>query len=151
MELNIEKAKAELKGVTLRSENNGDEKVLAVDIKVMALVPAKDVSSLFMDAPDLLNALWDAGGNVLAASFEHLYRVPIENIELIIDDLKPFIGGKVKKNIKMIPRNGKKLEMLMTAQLSDVLDIRPLAKRLNEEVVITIKERQQTLGLSDAA
>lgn len=151
LEITINNAEAELKNVNLRTENNGDERVLAVDLKVLASIPAKDVAPLFSDAPDLLDTLYDEGGNVLATCFEHIYRVPIENIELAIDDLKPFVGGKVKKGMKLIPRNGKRFEVMLTAQLSDVGDVRPLAKRLHEEVKITIIERQQSLGLDEAA
>jgi len=151
VEITIKKAKAQLKNVNLRTENNGDEKVLAVDLKIEADIAAKDAAPLFSDAPDLLDAVWDEGGNALSSCFEYLYRVPIENIELCIDDLKPFKGGKVKKNMKLLPRDGKRFTVILSAQLSDVTDVRPLAKRLHEEVVITIIERQQTLGLSAVA
>lgn len=151
LEIKIKKANAELKNVNLRTENNGDERVLAVDLKVIANLAAKDCAPLFADSPDLLDTLWDEGGNVLASCFEYTYRVPIENIELQIDDLKPFVGGKVKKNMKLIPRDGKRFQATLTAQLSDVGDVRPLAKRLHEEVSINIIERQQTLDLSEAA
>lgn len=151
MELKITKAESELKNVNLRTENNGDEKVLAVDLKIKANVPAKELAPLFSDAPDFLNSLFDKGGTVIATNFQHIYRVPIENIELTIDELKPFKGGKVKKNITMIPRNGKRFEVVMTAQLADVTDVRALANRLHEEVKITIIERQQSLGLQSVA
>ncbi len=151
MEITINNAHAELKNVNLRTENNGDERILAVDLKVEALIPAKDVAPLFADSPDLLDTLYDEGGSVLATCFEHIYRVPIENIEFSIDDLKPFVGGKVKKGMKLIPRNGKQFAVTLTVQLSDVSDVRPLAKRLHEEVQITIIERQQSLGLDEAA
>lgn len=151
MEVTIKKSRAELKNVNLRTENNGDERVLAVDLKLIANVPASAVSPLFSDSPDLLDAMYDEGGNVLASCCHITYPVPIENIELSVDDLKPFVGGKVKKNMKLIPRDGKRFEITLTAQLSDVTDVRSLAKRLHEEVDITIIERQQTLDLSEAA
>lgn len=151
MELQINKCEAELKNVNLRTENNGDEKVLAVDLKIKASVPAKELAPLFADAPSLLESLFDKGGNVLASNFQHVYRVPIENIELTIDDLKSFKGGKVKKNIMMIPRNGKRFEVLLTAQLTDVTDVRALAGRLHEEVKVSIIERQQSLNLQSVA
>lgn len=151
MEITIKKSQGELKNVNLRTENNGDERVLAVDLKIVASVPAEDVVPLFSDSPDLLDALFDEGGNVLLSDFEYLYRVPIENIELTIDDLKSYKGGKVKKGMKLIPRDGKRFEVTLTAQLSDVTDVRPLAKRLHDECDVTIIERQQTLGLSEAA
>lgn len=152
MEVEIKKAEAELKNVNLRTENNGDERVLAVDLKIIASIDAKAAAPLFADTPLLLDSLYDEGGNVLASCFEFIYRVPIENVEIAIDDLKPFVGCKVKKNMKFIPRNGKRFEVTLTAQMTEVGDIRPLAKRLHEEVRITISERQQTLpGLSEAA
>ena len=148
MELGIKKAEAELKNVNLRTENNGDERVLAVDLKLVASVPAKELAPLFEDSPESLDAMFDHGGNVLNPLFELRYRVSIENIELVIDDLKAFKGGRVKKGMLMVPRNGRRFELKLTVQLSDIPDIRPLAKRLNEEVKITIIERQQSLGLS---
>ena len=54
MELTIAKADAELKNVNLRTEHNGDERVLAVDLKIKANVQAKEVAPLFQDTPDLL-------------------------------------------------------------------------------------------------
>ena len=72
-------------------------------------------------------------------------------LSLPLDDLQPFKGGRVKKNILLIPRNGKRFETTLTVQLSDVTDVRSLAKRLHEEVHITIIERQQELGLGEAA
>ena len=151
MELNIKTAQAEVKNVNLRTENNGDERILATDIKILANVSVADITPLFQDTPNLLATLYDKGGNVLNPVVEFLYRVPIENIELTIDDLKPFKGGRVKKNVKMIPRNGSRFEVTMTVQLTDVGDVRTLAKRLHEEVKISIIERQQSLGLQDAA
>jgi len=151
MELNIKNAQAEVKNVNLRTENNGDERILATDIKILANVAVADIAPLFQDTPNLLATLFDKGGNVLNPVVEFLYRVPIENIELTIDDLKPFKGGRVKKNVKMIPRNGSRFEVTMTVQLTDVGDVRTLAKRLHEEVKISIIERQQSLGLQDAA
>lgn len=151
MEITINKAKGTLKNVNLRTENNGDEKVLAVDLKLSVSIAAKDAAPLFADAPNLLDTLFDEGGNALTSCFQHVYRVPIENIEFTLDDLKAYKGGKVKKNMTLIPRDGKRFEVLLTAQLSDVGDIRPLGKRLHEEVTVTIIERQQTLGLSAVA
>lgn len=151
MQLKIAKAEATLKNVNLRTENNGDERVLAIDLKINAHVTAKEISPLFSDTPDLLDTIFDKGGNVLNPVVEFKYRVAIENIELQIDDLKPFKGGRVKKNMKMVPRNGKRFEITLTAQLTDVGDIRAVIKRLHEEVRITIIERQQTLGLSAVA
>ena len=151
MELNIAKAQAEMKNVNLRTENNGDERVLAVDLKIIANVSATEVAPLFQDTPDLLGTLYDAGGNVLNPVLEFVYRVPIENIELTIDELKSFVGGRVKKNMKMVPRNGSRFEITLTAQLAGVTDVRSLASRLHEEVKITIIERQQSLGLQSVA
>lgn len=151
MELNIKKAQAELKNVNLRTENNGDERVLAVDLKINVNVSAKEIAPLFQDTPKLLDTLFDKGGNVLNPVVEFKYRVPIENIELAIDGLKSYKGGKVKKNMMMIPRNGRRFELILTAQLSDVTDIRPLVKRLHEEIRLQITERQQSLELSAVA
>lgn len=151
MELNIKKAQSEVKNVNLRTENNGDERVLAVDIKINANVATKDLAPLFQDTPQLLGTLFDKGGNVVNPVVEFVYRVPIENIELVIDDLKPFKGGRVKKNMRLIPRNGNRFEVTMTVQLSDVSDIRALVKRLHEEIKLSIIERQQTLGLQSVA
>ena len=151
MDITIKKAEASLKNVNLRTENNGDEKVLAVDLKIIANLALSDVAPLFADAPDLLGTIFDEGGNVLASEFMLTYRVPIENVELSIDDLKPFIGGKIKKGIQITPRNGRRFNVLLTAQISDCVDVRPLAKRLHEEVKITIIERQQSLELSAVA
>lgn len=147
MDLKIRKADAELKNVNLRTENNGDERVLAVDLKLVAFISAKEAAPLFEDAPAQLDSMFDKGGNVLNPLFELKYRVPIENVDLVIDDLKTFKGGRVKKGMTMVPRNGKRFEIKLTVQLSDVPDIRPLAKRLNEEVRLTIVERQQKLKL----
>lgn len=151
MELEIRKAFAELKNVNLRTENNGDERVLAMDLKIVANVEAKDVAPLFSDTPDLLDTIYDKAGNVLNPVVEFKYRVPIENIELTIDDLKPFKGGRVKKNMTLVPRNGRRFEITLTAQLTDVGDIRAIAKRLHEEVKLSIIERQQSLGLKSVA
>ena len=151
MEITISNATAELKNVNLRTESNGDERVLACDLKVIASCKAKEMAPLFADSPDLLDTLYDEAGNVLASCFEFIYRVPVENVELQMDDLKPFKGGKVKKNMKLLPRDGKRFQVSMTIQLSDIGDVRPLSKRLNDEVKITIIERQQTLDLEQAA
>lgn len=151
MELKIENAQAELKNVNLRTENNGDERVLAVDLKVNANVAAPDMAPLFEDTPDLLNTIFDKGGNVLNPVVEFIYRVPIENVEVALDDLKPFKGGRLKKNMKLIPRNGQRFEITATLQITDVGDVRALAKRLHEEVTISIIERQQSLGLQSVA
>ena len=150
MQLKISKAEAELKNVNLRTENNGDERVLACDLKIKASVPAKEVAPLFSDTPKLIGTLFDAGGNVLNPVFELKYRMPIENIELHLDD-KKYKGGKVKKNMKLIPRNGKRFEVMFTVQLTEVGDVRPFAARLHEEVKITIIERQQSLDLPAVA
>ena len=151
MELNIKNAQAEIKNLNLRTENNGDERILATDIKIVANVSVKEIAPLFVDTPELLNTLFDKGGNVLNPVVEFIYRVPIENIEITIDDLKVFKGGRVKKNMKMVPRNGSRFEITMSVQLTDVGDIRTLAKRLHEEVKVTIIERQQSLGLQSVA
>ncbi|TFG81354.1 MAG: hypothetical protein E4G74_04280 [Erysipelotrichales bacterium] len=151
MELKISKAQAQVKNVNLRTENNGDERVLAVDVKVVANVSAVEIAPLFQDTPQLLESLFDKGGNILNPLVEFVYRVPVENIELTIDDLKPFKGGRVKKNTRMIPRNGSRFEVTMSLQLNDVGDIRTLVKRLHEEVTISITERQQSLGLQSVA
>ena len=82
MELEIKNAQGELKNVNLRTENNGDERVLAVDLKIMANISSKDVSPLFSDTPEMLATLFDKGGNVLNPVVEFVYRVPVENIEL---------------------------------------------------------------------
>lgn len=151
MELKIANAQGEMKNVNLRTENNGDERILAVDLKLNASVAANELAPLFQDTPDLVATLFDKGGNVLNPVVEFVYRVPIENIELTVDDLKPFKGGRVKKNMKLIPRNGSRFEVTMTLQLTDVGDVRTLAKRLHEEVKISITERQQSLGLQSVA
>ena len=152
MELKIEKAEAELKNVNLRTENNGEERVLAVDLKVHASVAAKHVAPLFADTPDFLDTLFDKAGNSLNPVVELTYRVPVENVEVKLDDLAAFKGGRLKKNMKLIPRNGERFDVTLTLQLSDVKDVRPLAKRLHEEVKITIIERQHSLpGISKAA
>lgn len=151
MEVRIINAQAELKNVNLRTENNGDEKVLAVDVKINANIDAKELAPLFSDTPGLMGTLFDKGGNVLNPVVEFLYRIPVENIELVIDDLRPFVGGRIKKNMKLIPRNGSRFEVIMTIQLTDVGDIRALVKRLHEEVKVSITERQQKLGLQSVA
>ena len=151
MELEIKKANGELKGLTLRKENNGEDRVLAVDLKIVANIRADDLKPLFIDTPELLDTLFDSGGNVLNPVIEFVYRVSIENIECALDDVGAFKGGRVKKNMKMVPRNGSIFETIMTLQLSDVGDIRMLVRRLHEPVKITIVERQQSLGLQSVA
>jgi len=64
MELKIAKADAELKNVNLRTENNGDERVLAVDLKIKASITAKEAAPLFADTPDLIKTLFDKGACV---------------------------------------------------------------------------------------
>ena len=151
VELTIKNAQGELKNVNLRTENNGDERVLAVDLKILANISSEDVAPLFSDTPDMRATLFDKGGNVLNPVVEFVYRVPVENIELQLDDLKPYVGGRVKKNMKLIPRNGNRFEVTLTAQITDIGDVRTLVKRLHEEVKITIIERQQSLGLQSVA
>ncbi len=151
MELKINKAQAELKNVNLRTENNGDERILAVDLKINANIAVDDTKALFEDTPELLSTLFDKGGNVLNPVVEFIYRVPVENIEMTIDDIRPFKGGRIKKNMKLIPRNGRRFEVIMTVQVTDVGDVRALVKRLHEEIKITIVERQQSLGLQSVA
>lgn len=151
MELKIKNAQGEIKNVNLRTENNGDERVLAVDVKLVAMVAAKHLAPLFQDSPQTLDSLYDEGGNVLNPLLEMMYRVPIENVEIQIDDLNPYKGARVKKNVKIIPRNARQLEVTMTLQLADVGDVRSLAKRLHEEVKLSIIERQQSLGLQSVA
>lgn len=150
MQLKIAKADAELKNVNLRTENNGDERILACDLKVKANIRASEAAPLFADTPELIGTLFDKAGNVLNPVFQLSYRMPIENIECILDD-KKYTGGKVKKNMKLIPRNGKRFECMFTVQLSGVGDVRPFAARLHEEIKITIIERQQALDLGAAA
>jgi hypothetical protein len=150
MELKISKAQGELKNVNLRTEFNGDERVLSVDLKVKANISATEAAPLFQDTPGLIATLFDEGGTVLNPVIQFLYRVQIENIELKIDK-QIFKGGKIKKNIALIPRNGHRFEMMFTAQLGDVGDVRPLADMLNEEVIIHIIERQAKLDLEAAA
>lgn len=147
MELKIKKAQAELRNVNLRTENNGDERVLAIDLKIKANCSAKEVAPLFQDTPDLLNTLFEEGGNVLNPVIEFAYRVPIENVEVQIDDLKSYKGCRVKKNMLLIPRNGKRFELTFTVQMHDVADVRSLAKRLHEEIKVSITELQQSLSL----
>jgi hypothetical protein len=151
VELQIANADAELKNVNLRTENNGNERILAIDLKINANVTAKEVAPLFADTPNMLDTLYDEGGNVLNPVVQFHYRVPIENVELVVNDLKPFKGGKVKKNMQMIPRNGKRMEIIFTVQITDVPDVRALAKLLHEEVKISIIERQQSLKLTAVA
>ena len=52
--------------------------------------------------------------------------------------------------MKLIPRNGKRFEVLLTIQLTDVKDVRAFAARLHEEVKVSIIERQQSLDLKAA-
>jgi hypothetical protein len=151
MELTINKAVAQLKNVNLRTENNGDERVLACDLKIVADVDADDVRPLFLDTPDFLDTLWDEKNQVLNHEIELRLRLPIENVELQLDDLVAHKGGKVKKGTLLVPRNGKRFTMTATLQLSDIADVRPLAKRLHEEVKVTIIERQQVLPVSSVA
>lgn len=150
MQFKITKADAELKNVNLRTENNGDERVLAVDLKIKAFISAKEAGPLLQDTPGLIKTLFDKGGTVLNPVVEIRIRVPIENIELRLDN-KIYKAGRIKKNFKLIPRSGSRFETLLTIQLSDVGDIRPFASRLHEECKITIIERQQSLDLSTAA
>jgi len=149
MQLKISKADAELKNVNLRTENNGDERVLACDLKIKANISATEAKPLFSDTPSLIATLFDKGGNVLNPVFEFKYRMPIENVETQLDD-KKYKGGKIKKNMKLIPRNGKRFEVLLTIQLTDVKDVRAFAARLHEEVKVSIIERQQSLDLKAA-
>lgn len=151
MELKIRKAHAELKNVNLRTENNGDERVLACDIKLKLDATAKEIAPLFADVPALLDTLYDEGGNVLSPEFQFVYRVPIENITLAIDKMKEWKGGKVKKNAILLPRNGRRMEVTLTIQFSGVGDIRPMASRLHGEISVTIIEQQESLALKDAA
>lgn len=150
MELKINKAEAELKNVNIRTENNGDERVLAIDLKIKASITKDEAKPLFQDTPKMIGTLFDSAGNVLNPIFQLNYRMPIENIELQLDDRK-YKGGKIKKNMKLIPRNGSRFEIMFTAQLTDVKDIRPFAARLHEEVKLTIIERQQSLNLQSVA
>jgi hypothetical protein len=150
MNLKIAKAEAELKNVNIRTENNGDERVLACDLKIKANISATEAKPLFQDTPKLIGTLFDSAGNVLNPVFEMKYRMPIENIELALDDRK-YKGGKIKKNMRLIPRNGSRFEVMLTVQLTDVKDIRPMAARLHEEVKVTIIERQQSLNLTQVA
>lgn len=149
MQFKISKADAELKNVNLRTENNGDERVLACDLKIKANISATEAKPLFSDTPNLIATLFDKGGNVLNPVFEFKYRMPIENVETQLDD-KKYKGGKIKKNMKLIPRNGKRFEILLTIQLTDVKDVRAFAARLHEEVKVSIIERQQSLDLKAA-
>jgi len=149
MQFKISKADAELKNVNLRTENNGDERVLACDLKIKANISATEAKPLFADTPKLISTLFDSGGNVLNPVFEFKYRMPIENVETQLDD-KKYKGGKIKKNMKLIPRNGKRFEILLTIQLTDVKDVRAFAARLHEEVKVSIIERQQSLDLKAA-
>lgn len=148
MQFKISKAHGEIKNVNLRTENNGDERVLAVDVKMVTDCEAKEIAPLFSDTPDLLGTLFDEAGQVMNPIVEFSYRVPIENIEVQIDKLNPYKGGKIKKNMRLIPRNGKRFEVTMTIQLSDVMDVRALANRLHEEVSVNIIERQQSMKLT---
>jgi len=150
MELKINKAEAELKNVNIRTENNGDERVLACDLKIKASITADEAKPLFQDTPGMVKTLFDSAGNVLNPVFQFSYRMPIENIELHLDDRK-YKGCKVKKNMKLIPRNGSRFEIMFTCQLNDVKDIRPMAARLHEEIKVTIIERQQSLNLQSVA
>ena len=150
MELKINKAEAELKNVNIRTENNGDERVLACDLKIKASITADEAKPLFQDTPKMISTLFDSAGNVLNPIFQFTYRMPIENVELHIDD-RQYKGGKIKKNMKLNPRNGSRFEVMLTAQLNDVKDIRPMAARLHEEVKVTIIERQQSLNLTAVA
>lgn len=145
MLVEIEKAQATLKNVNLRTENNGDERVLACDLKFEADVEADQVRALFLDSPDFMDALWDEKNQVLNHDLEIRIRTPIENVELQIDDLTENKGGKVKKGMLLVPRNGRRFRFTGTVQLSGIADVRPLAKRLHEEVKLTIIERQQSL------
>ncbi len=149
MQFKISKADAELKNVNLRTENNGDERVLACDLKIKANISANEAKPLFSDTPNLIATLFDKGGNVLNPVFQFIYRMPIENVETQLDD-KKYKGGKIKKNMKLIPRNGKRFEILLTIQLTDVKDVRAFAARLHEEVKVSIIERQQSLDLKAA-
>jgi hypothetical protein len=149
MQLKISKADAELKNVNLRTENNGDERVLAVDLKIKANISSAEAAPLFSDTPNLIATLFDKGGNVLNPVFEFKYRMPVENVETRLDD-KIYKAGKIKKNMKLIPRNGKRFEVLLTVQLTDVKDVRAFAARLHEEIKVSIIERQQSLDLKAA-
>lgn len=152
MEITINKAQGKLKNVNLRTENNGEERVLSMDIKIEASVEAGSVKPLFAQAPDVVDALYDESNNALHSDFEFTHRLPIENIELTIDDLATIKGARIKKGTKLIPRNGRRFDVVMTIQVSGIGDVRPFAKRLHEEVKLTIIERQQSLpGIAAAA
>jgi len=147
MELAIVKAQAEVKNINIRTENNGDEKVLAVDVTLLADVSSKEIEPLFENGPQTIASMFDKGGNVLNSLFEMVILIPIENIEFTLDDLKAYKGGKVKKNIRLRPRDGFRFTAKLMVQLSDVTDVRPLVSRLHSEVKLSIFERQTTLAL----
>lgn len=151
MQFEVKGAQAELRNVNLRTENNGDERVLAIDLKIRANVHRKELLPLFDDTPDLLPAMFAKNGDVLNPYMDHSYRVQIENIELRIDKLKPFKGARIKKGMHILPRSGNRFEITFTAQIHDVVDVRTLADRLHEECKITILERQAKLPLSVVA
>ena len=148
MELKIAKAHAELKNVNLRTENNGDTKVLACDLKITANCKAAEMAALFENAPTFLDALYDEAGDVLCPEAAIQYRIAIENIDVKIDKLAAWKGGKIKKNAMLLPRNGRRMEVTFTVQFSDVSDIQPMAKRLHDEVSVTIVEQQEKLRLA---
>lgn len=149
MELKIQKAHAELKNVNLRTENNGDERVLACDLKIKADCEAREIAGLFEDAPQFLDALYDETGQVLCHEVALQYRIAIENVAVSIDNLAEWKGGKIKKNAMLIPRNGQRMEVTLTMQFSDVKDVNKIAKRLHDEISITITEQQETLEFDD--
>ena len=139
-----------MKNVNLRTENTGDDRVLAVDLKLKIDCTAKEVAALYQDTPDLLDTLYDESGQVLNSCFEHVYRLPVENVSLTVDDLQPWVG-KVKKNVKLIPRNGQRMEVWLTVQCSGIIDCRPMAGRLHEDIKVSLFERQASLDLDDEA
>ena len=151
MQLKITKAQGELKNVNLRTENNGDERVLAIDLKIKANCPMKELAALTQDTPDLLATLFDEGGNVLNPVTMFTHRVAIDNCEVKIDNLKAIKGAKLKKGLTYLPRNGKRFEISFTLQFADVIDVRAMANRLHEEIKVTIIERQQSLDLKSVA
>lgn len=151
MDLNIQNVPAEVKAVTLRTENNGDEKVLAVNVKLECTVPMEQVAPLFSDTPKLLPTFFDKGGNVVNPVTEMRYRIAVENVRVQIDDLKPIDGARILKSMRLTPVGDSCFTVLMVVKLPDVHDTRPFANRLHEQVRVSIAELQASLDLDEEA
>lgn len=151
MQLEINQAHGTLKNVYFNTANNGDERFLCGKLKFELDVPLDALRALFPLAPNMLDAHFDKGGNLIDNGLTHAYRIPLENVSLTIDDLSPITGVKVLKNMRLIPRDGARFDVTLVCYVVGVTDSRPLTKRLHEAVKVSIIEQQEQLGIEEAA